>query len=119
MLDRGRLRAARTIRRSSAGDAEATPANMTLDEAYELLGVKESASFDDILVAKNQQIRKLGGDRDKVVRVCAPGWPACLQAAPMAELYGFGQWTAGISLDESALHACRWRQLTTCCSCRA
>ena len=73
VVDQARLRAARSIRRSSAGDAEATPANMTLDEAYDLLGVKESASFDDILVAKNQQIRKHEGDRDRIIRVGASG----------------------------------------------
>jgi hypothetical protein len=57
----------------SAGDAEATPASMTLDEAYELLGVQEtSASFDQILAAKNSLARKYEGDKDKIAQVCAP-----------------------------------------------
>ena len=59
----------------ASGDApEATPASMTLDEAYELLGLsKGTTSFDEILAAKNRLAAQSQGsselDKDKIVQV--------------------------------------------------
>ena len=42
---------------------------MSADQAYDLLGVREGAGFDDILTAKNRLTKANEHDQDKVVRV--------------------------------------------------
>ena len=56
---------------------------MTLDQAYELLGVQEdSPSFDQILAAKNSLAKKYDGDKDKIAqaRSCSGSCLAVLRA---------------------------------------
>jgi DnaJ-class molecular chaperone len=43
---------------------------MSTDEAYDILGVKEGAGFEEIMAAKNKLTRANEADRDKVVKVC-------------------------------------------------
>ncbi|BDA47455.1 probable protein CHAPERONE-LIKE PROTEIN OF POR1, chloroplastic [Coccomyxa sp. Obi] len=42
---------------------------MSIDEAYDLLGVKEEAGFDEILGAKNKLTSTSQGDTDKIMRI--------------------------------------------------
>lgn len=42
---------------------------MSADQAYDLLGVREGAGFDDILTAKNRLTKANEHDQDKIVRV--------------------------------------------------
>ncbi|KAK9905760.1 hypothetical protein WJX75_005908 [Coccomyxa subellipsoidea] len=42
---------------------------MSIDEAYNLLGVKEDAGFDEIMSAKNRLTSASQGDKDKIVQV--------------------------------------------------
>lgn len=42
---------------------------MSADQAYDLLGVREGAGFDDILTAKNRLTKANEHDQDKVVKV--------------------------------------------------
>ena len=41
---------------------------MSADQAYDLLGVREGAGFDDILTAKNRLTKANEHDQDKVVK---------------------------------------------------
>lgn len=42
---------------------------MSADQAYNLLGVREGAGFDEILTAKNKLTKANEHDQDKIVRV--------------------------------------------------
>lgn len=54
----------------ASGDTpEAFPTSMSTDQAYDLLGLKEGAGFDEILTAKNKLTKASDGDRDKIVQV--------------------------------------------------
>lgn len=56
--------------RASGESPEASPASsMSIDEAYDILGVKDGAGFDEILTAKNKLSRASEEDRDRAVRV--------------------------------------------------
>ncbi len=56
--------------RASGESPDASPASsMSIDEAYDLLGVKEEAGFDEIMSAKNRLTSASQGDKDKIVQV--------------------------------------------------
>merc|ERR1719453_2478102 len=59
----GAARPERRARRAAGGDE--APAAMTAEEAMEALGVKEDASFDDIVAAKNRKLKAKGGGRGR------------------------------------------------------
>ena len=42
---------------------------MSPQEAYDLLGVKESSSFDQIMSAKNKLVSKAGNDQSRKTQV--------------------------------------------------
>ncbi|EIE23547.1 hypothetical protein COCSUDRAFT_65972 [Coccomyxa subellipsoidea C-169] len=55
--------------RASGESPDASPASsMSIDEAYDLLGVKEEAGFDEIMSAKNRLTSASQGDKDKIVQ---------------------------------------------------
>ena len=45
---------------------------MSTDQAYNLLGVREGAGFDEILTAKNKLTKANEHDQDKIVKVSRP-----------------------------------------------
>ena len=59
------------LRVRSAGDSEATPAQMTRDKAYAILGISDNKDlkFDNILNLKNKLLESNSGDRDKLLEV--------------------------------------------------
>jgi hypothetical protein len=62
--------------RISAGDSEATPAQMTRDKAYAILGIADNKEikFDNILSLKNKLLDLNAGDREKLLEVCKVGF---------------------------------------------
>lgn len=54
--------------RASADQPEAA-AQMSTDQAYSLLGVREGAGFDEILTAKNKLTKANEHDQDKIVKI--------------------------------------------------
>lgn len=59
--------------RASGDSPDASPASsMSIDDAYDLLNVKEDAGFDEILGAKNKLTSASQGDTDKIMRVRYP-----------------------------------------------
>lgn len=52
--------------RAGNGESEALPQQMTAEEAYKILDVNQSASFDDVMQAKNRKLAAADGDMDKV-----------------------------------------------------
>ncbi|CAL5224812.1 g7558 [Coccomyxa viridis] len=56
------------IVRASADQPEAA-AQMSTDQAYTLLGVREGAGFEEILTAKNKLTKSNEHDQDKIVRI--------------------------------------------------
>lgn len=71
--------ATRTVCRAEGGDAEALPGALTLDDARGVLGVGTSASFDDILVAKNKKLSD--ADEDSRMKVSGLGFGFNLKSA--------------------------------------
>lgn len=57
--------------RASEGDKEVTPTRMSLDDAYQLLGVRAGASFEDVLQARNKMKAQHESDRDKIYQIDA------------------------------------------------
>lgn len=47
---------------------------MSPQEAYDLLGVKESSSFDQIMSAKNKLVSKAGNDQSRKTQVDLEIW---------------------------------------------
>ncbi len=59
-----------SIVQASGDSPDASPASsMSIDDAYDLLNVKEDAGFDEILNAKNKLSSASQGDTDKIMRV--------------------------------------------------
>jgi hypothetical protein len=54
---------------STADDA--VPSEMSLENALKLLGVREGASFEEILRAKKVMLDRSGGDQEQVMQVSA------------------------------------------------
>lgn len=52
-----------------AGGEEAFPAQLTLSEAYSLLGVRENAPYEEVLSAKNKLLRKAEGNNEKQMTI--------------------------------------------------
>lgn len=58
------------VARAAGESPDASPtSSMSIDEAYNLLGVKEDAGFDEIMSAKNRLTSASQGDKDKIVQV--------------------------------------------------
>lgn len=67
-----RSRFARCLMRASgSGDSPQESSQMTMspEEAYELLGVRESANFEQIMTAKKNLVNKAGNDQDRKTQV--------------------------------------------------
>jgi len=54
---------------SSGGESEAFPAGISLSEAYNVLGLKENASYEAVLDAKNSLIQRYSGQKEKQVQI--------------------------------------------------
>lgn len=55
---------------ASGGDSEAYPTNnISVAEAYNILGLKNSATYDDVLNAKNKLVQKFKGQTEKQMQV--------------------------------------------------
>ena len=65
------LRRSCIIARSSSEPEASFPASMSLQEAYKLLGVSESAGFDEIMAAKKRCTKQSGSDKERVVQARA------------------------------------------------
>lgn len=78
-----RTRSTCTVRASSGGDSpqDSPQTAMSPEEAYQLLGVRESANFDQIMIAKKNLVSKAGNDQDRKTQVCC-----CTQTCLMALL---------------------------------
>lgn len=59
------------MRASGSGDSPQESSQMTMspEEAYELLGVRESANFEQIMTAKKNLVNKAGNDQDRKTQV--------------------------------------------------
>ena len=67
----------RTCRvKASSGSEESSQTAMSSQEAYDLLGVKEGASFDQIMSAKNKLVSKAGKDQSRKTQVASAS-PMC------------------------------------------
>lgn len=55
--------------KASSGSEESSQTAMSSQEAYDLLGVKEGASFDQIMSAKNKLVSKAGNDQSRKTQV--------------------------------------------------
>lgn len=55
--------------KASSGSEESSQTAMSSQEAYDLLGVKEGASFDQIMSAKNKLVSKAGKDQSRKTQV--------------------------------------------------
>lgn len=55
---------------------------MSADQAYDLLGVREGAGFDDILTAKNRLTKANEHDQDKVVKASVHRPSTCHEDIP-------------------------------------
>ena len=56
------------------GPQESSQTAMSPQEAYDLLGVKESSSFDQIMSAKNKLVSKAGNDQSRKTQVDLEIW---------------------------------------------
>ena len=59
------------VARSSSEPEASFPASMSLQEAYKLLGVSESAGFEEIMAAKKRCTKQSGSDKERVVQARA------------------------------------------------
>ena len=61
------------VRASSGGDnpQESSQTTMSPEEAYQLLGVRESANFEQIMTAKKNLVNKAGNNQDRKIQVAA------------------------------------------------
>jgi hypothetical protein len=59
------------VARSSSEPEASFPASMSLEDAYKLLDVSESAGFEDILAAKRKLAKQYAGDGDRIVQARA------------------------------------------------
>lgn len=57
--------------KASSGSEESSQTAMSSQEAYDLLGVKEGASFDQIMSAKNKLVSKAGKDQSRKTQVAS------------------------------------------------
>lgn len=59
------------VRASGSGDSpqESSQTTMSPEEAYELLGVRESANFEQIMTAKKNLVNKAGNNQDRKTQV--------------------------------------------------
>lgn len=52
--------------RAGNGESEALPQTMTAEEAYKVLDLTQSSSFEDVVQAKNRKLAAADGDMEKV-----------------------------------------------------
>ena len=58
-----------TVLCRGSGDSEALPLRMTTEDACKILDVQATASFEEVLAAKNTKLGAAGGDENRVVEV--------------------------------------------------
>ncbi|XP_024387029.1 protein CHAPERONE-LIKE PROTEIN OF POR1, chloroplastic [Physcomitrium patens] len=88
----------RTIVQANDSTAdEPLPSDMSLENALQLLGVREGASFEEILRAKKVMTEKSGGDQEQIVQVEA--------AYDMLLMQSLSQRRAGKVVDSAVRYA--------------
>ena len=93
---------------SSAGESEAEATSMTKRQAYDLLGVKEGAGFDEILSVKKKLIAGSSGDRERELQV----WAFCGLSGGVSN---HRVWQGKLETDSAAAECCRSRWHMTSC----
>ena len=54
---------------NSGGDSEAFPMNLSLADAYKVLGLRDGATYDQVLGAKNKLLEECQGDQERKMQI--------------------------------------------------